>query len=119
MKWILGIAVAFFAILWIMGSGSSPNPEREAQRRCESPDAAYQMAQRFVKKRLKAPSTADFPSLLSDDVTVGYLGDCTHEVAAHVDAQNGFGAQVRRAFYAKIQNEQGTANWRLLDVSIQ
>tara|TARA_B100000700_G_scaffold189815_1_gene209168 strand:- start:39291 stop:39650 length:360 start_codon:yes stop_codon:yes gene_type:complete len=119
MKWIFGIAASFFALLWIAGATSSPNESEQAAKRCQSPDAAYTMAKRFVEKRLRAPSTANFPSLLSDDVQVGYAGDCTHAVKAYVDAQNGFGAQVRQTFYAKVQNEQGTANWSLLDIQIR
>lgn len=119
MKWIFGLIASFLALLWIMGAASSPDEAEQAAKRCQSPDAAYTMAKRFVEKRLRSPSTAEFPSLLSDDVQVGYEGDCTHAVRAYVDAQNGFGAQVRQRFYARVQNERGTSEWVLLKVQIQ
>ncbi len=50
--------------------------------------------------------------------SVQYLGDCTHLVNSYVDAQNGFGAQIRTYYRAKVKYaEDGT--WQLLDLAVQ
>jgi len=76
------------------------------------------MSQTLVKKRLNAPSTADFPSITDSKVSVKYLGECTHELRGYVDAQNSFGAKIRSHYYVKVQNEKGTDTWKALDVQI-
>ncbi len=59
----------------------------------DNPDKieAYVMSQEFVKERLKAPATADFPWY--DESFVKELGDNKFEVNAYVDAENSFGAK--------------------------
>jgi serine/threonine protein kinase len=89
-----------------------------AQAQCESKISAFVMSHEFVKRQLKAPATAEFPSFSDQDVHVNYLGDCTHEVRAYVDAQNSFGAKLRNNYYVKLQNEKGTDTWRALEVEV-
>jgi len=94
-------------------------PEQRAQAACESTTDAYVMSQDFIEQHLRAPASAKFPWMTDADVSVKYLGDCTHEVRAYVDAQNGFGALIRSRYYVKLQNQKGTSTWRALDVQIQ
>lgn len=61
---------------------------------------AWLMAKEFVKKELKSPSTASFPSF--DERNVNKLGSNFYEVTGYVDAQNGFGATLRNNFYCTI-----------------
>jgi hypothetical protein len=79
-----------FGLLALGSSDSSDRstPEQQAQANCEDKISAFVMSQQFVKDRLKAPATADFPSIADSGVSVNYLGDCTHAVRAFVDAQN-------------------------------
>lgn len=90
-----------------------------SQKTCESPSAAYSMTKKFVEDSLRSPSTAEFPSIFSDDVTTSYVGDCTHQITAYVDSQNGFGAMIRTHFLAEVKNDHGTSTWRLKDLVIR
>lgn len=90
--------------------------ERERLRDCEDTYTALYMAEQFVTDRLKAPTTADFPGFFSSPPpVVRYSGSCTHVVTSYVDAQNGFGAQIRTSFQATVQYV-GDDRWRLLDL---
>lgn len=82
---------------------------------CRNEGMAFVMSQSFVKRRLKAPASADFPSGIDRDVKTKYLGDCTHDVWAYVDSQNSFGAKIRTSYYVKLKYDTGTGNWQLLD----
>jgi len=62
---------------------------------------AYAAAQEFVKKSLKAPSTASFPT--TNEATVTDLGNGQWRVQAWVDAQNSFGAMLRSNFECTIK----------------
>lgn len=106
-----------FAVL-AAGSSDSQTPEQKSQAQCEDKATAFIMSQSFVKDRLRAPATADFPSMSTEGVLITYLGDCTHEVHAFVDAQNAFGAKLRNNYVVKLQNQKGTDTWRALDIQI-
>lgn len=112
----LGLFLAF--VVLAVGTSDNQTPEQRAQAQCEDKTTAFVMSQSFVKKQLRAPATADFPWMSDSEVTVNYLGDCTHEVRAYVDAQNAFGAKIRNRYYVKLQNQRGTDTWRALDVQI-
>jgi RNA polymerase subunit RPABC4/transcription elongation factor Spt4 len=85
----------------------------------DGPDklGAYTMAQQFIKERLKSPSTAEFPSEHSDELTT-HLGDGKFIVDSYLDAQNSFGAIVRVEYRVKLEhiNED---TWRLLDIDME
>jgi hypothetical protein len=85
------------------------------ERWCRDGGMAFVMSQSFIKRRLKAPASASFPSGVDRDVETKHLGDCTHEVWAYVDSQNSFGAKIRTRYYAKLKYDVGTGNWQLLD----
>lgn len=63
---------------------------------------AYLMSQVFVKKQLKAPASAVFQAYGSADVIV-VLKDGWYIVKAVVDAQNAFGALLRKVYYSKLR----------------
>lgn len=94
--------------------------DEEDEKACSNDITAFVMSQDFVRKNLKAPSTADFPSIASDGVQVHYLGNCTHEILAYVDADNSFGAKLRTKYYIKIQSKKGTDDeWRVLKLKME
>lgn len=64
-------------------------------KNCANTTMAFVMSQGFVKRNLKAPSTAEFPWYTDDQVAVSIKPNCGFRVVAWVDAQNGFGAQIR------------------------
>ena len=88
---------------------------KEIERTCRDTTMAFIISQRYVKKNLKSPSTAKFPSITSDGVTTKYIGNCTHEIRGFVDATNSFGASLRSDYYIKIKNNKGTDSWVTLD----
>jgi hypothetical protein len=54
----------------------------EAVRACANDDiSAFVMTHDYVRAKLKAPSTAKFPSITTPGVKTIYLGSCTHEGA--------------------------------------
>jgi len=119
----LGLLVIFVALAF--GSSDSrtaeqmaQDQEQKAQRQCEDKITAFVMSQEFVKKQLKAPASADFPRFTNEDVRVNYLGECTHDVVAYVDAQNSFGAKIRSNYHVKLQNQRGTDTWTAIEVQI-
>lgn len=63
---------------------------------------AYSYAEEFVKKRLKSPSTAEFPRTFEKDKHITELSNQTYQINSWVDSQNGFGAMIRSKFSCKI-----------------
>lgn len=80
---------------------------------------AYRMSQDFVKRRLKTPATADFPSIVweGESVNVDVVGPQEYVVRSYVDAQNSFGAQMRTHYVARLRQESKN-NWRLLSLEM-
>lgn len=79
--------------------------------------SAYIMSQRFVKRQLRAPATADFPSW-PDEYRVRVIGDCKYQVQSYVDAQNGFGALIRSNYSAVMQLYPESGGWVALKVDV-
>lgn len=100
------------AVLAVAGSGGdSGGAEPE-----HSPIMAYIMCEDFVEQRLRAPSTAEFPSRGSEGSVP--LGGGKYRVQSHVDAENAFGAMIRSSWDCTIQHVAGTDRWRLESLSI-
>ncbi|MEP3457469.1 MAG: hypothetical protein ABJN64_02610 [Tateyamaria sp.] len=76
--------------------------------------SAFVMSQNPVSTTLRAPSTADFPSFSSIRVTS--VGSCRFRVDAYVDAQNGFGAQIRTQYQALMERDPDADTWQLIEL---
>ena len=63
-------------------------------------DTAVLNAQLLVKRKLKAPSTAVFPT--SSEATVKDLGNNTYLIESYVDSENSYGAMLRKNWVATI-----------------
>ena len=88
-------------------------------KKCGDTTMAFVMSQEFVKRSLKAPSTAKFPWITDDQVSVTTRPGCAFRVVAWVDAQNGFGAQIRSRYVvdlAYLNDKAGT--WQLKNIRI-
>ncbi|WP_240371482.1 hypothetical protein [Anoxybacteroides rupiense] len=72
---------------------------------------AWVIAQKAVKDRLKAPSTADFP-MYDERFVSAENGNIV--VQSYVDAQNGFGAMIRSNFVVTLDG-----NLNVIDVYIE
>jgi hypothetical protein len=112
------IAAAFMA----------PLPDAPSIAAAPKPDivhgfSACDMAHKFVKDRLKAPATAEFPACFT--LTGGGTKfasprkggiDTVFTVVSHVDAQNGFGAKLRNNFVAEVRYT-GDERWQLVNLT--
>ena len=76
---------------------------------------AWAYMQQFVEKKLKSPSSADFPFGGHRHVTP--LGDGRYKVDSYVDAQNSFGAQHRTHFEGVIKRVP--SGWELESLSFR
>ena len=118
-------AIFIFMIAWFMGwvPGCGETPEQEAKRLQREAELAAQnaaveafvMSQRFVKRQLRSPATAKFPSILEADVRD--LGDGRFLVSAYVDAENAFGALIRTHYKATLRRI-GEERWQAESVEL-
>lgn len=99
------ITVCGFFAVSLLASDTPSTAEDDA-------DMAFYMSQEFVKDKLKAPSTAEFPRRSDSDVTVTKLGSGKYSVIAWVDSENGFGAMIRTTYLATLHRVDAD-NWRL------
>jgi hypothetical protein len=117
-----GILVLAFVILPLARTPRSasaravatPSVEQEAPD--PGPIEAFVMSQEFVKRALKAPSTAEFPWY--EDGFVTRLGDGRFRVSAYLDAQNSFGAQLRSRYSCVVKSARD-GSWSLESIEIQ
>ena len=102
-----------FVIAMIISKQSGSEREKNWQSYNES-SMAYYMMQDFVEKRLKSPSTAEYPSFSG---RVKNLGNQEYQINSYVDAQNSFGATIRTRFSGRIK-QIGHDRWKLLSLNI-
>ena len=91
---VVGLCTNWFGL----GSSGDDGDSLDDRRRF-----AFFACEDFVKDRLKAPSTADFPNAFSDDVNITGVNPFT--VRSHVDAENGFGAKLRMGFTCTVHED--------------
>lgn len=70
------------------------------------------MCKRFVRERLKAPSTATWRNPLGDQVTYTGSTGGPVTVSASVDSENSFGAKLRSTYVCTVR-PVGDSTWRL------
>lgn len=120
-KRVLLIVIVLIAGIYVTGKCSDKNRRAEAvketswQSSDNSRDAFYMM-QEFVKRNLKSPSTADFPSYYSNEHMVHKSGDKIYTVRSYVDSQNAFGAMLRTSFIGEIK-QTGKEKWMLVSLN--
>lgn len=102
-------AVASLGLLWAVFSIDFP----VKAERCGGDIDAFVTSQSFVKERLRAPSTAKFPTIAADNVEVRNYEECRFQVIAYVDAQNAFGGTVRQIYEARLEYIPDRNVWAL------
>lgn len=112
----ISLGLTTFLIAIAISACDSATPEEKDQRTCEDGILAYLYAQDFIKQRLKAPSTAEFPSFRN--VSHTYRGECAHRIIGVVDAQNSFGAQIRNRFDVTVRYSKDNKSYHLDDISM-
>jgi hypothetical protein len=112
-KTIVGFAVIIGGA-YLFSNAKKPADPNE----CGSRSMAFVMSQEFVKKRMKVPSTASFPWITADGVTVDERAKCEFRVSAYVDAENSFGAKLRTAYRVALKYTSADENWHLTDITM-
>jgi hypothetical protein len=102
--------IALMIIMSLQDGGSSSSKQG-------STAGAYDVCQKFVTDRLRAPGSARFPSITADGVQSTDLGDGRYSVRAYVDSQNGFGALLRMTFACEV-NWQSGQSYKLVDLQL-
>ena len=99
-------------------STSSPTPTPVSWKAEDNSIMAYIMMEDFVKRRLKSPSTAEFPGVFDGRQDhVSRLSNQTYRIVSYVDAQNSFGAMLRTNFIGEIQ-QTGPDIWQLKSLDL-
>lgn len=109
------------------GPSATPSTTEAAAERVTSPPTtkvedrsyeAFEICKKFVKDRLKAPTTATFRNYFEKDgeVLVTAAPDGSYVVASSVDSENSFGAKIRSRFVCQVTPDGST--WHLDDISI-
>lgn len=63
----------------------------------------------IIKEKLKSPSTANFPYL--SDWSIYGKSYNTYSVSSYVDAENGFGSEIRTYFSLTVTIDNGILNY--------
>jgi hypothetical protein len=93
---VVAVVVVGMSLFYRAGSKTSQNSDSQTGD-SGSPTMAYIMAEDFIRKQLKAPSTSEFPSQVwnKEDVSIVSLASGEFKVNGWADAQNAFGAKLR------------------------
>ena len=75
---------------------------------------AYVMVTNYIEKRLKAPSTAEYPSGYFEKHTE-YLGQQRYRVTSWVKSKNAFGVP-RRVDFVGLIKQVSEDEWQLMDL---
>ena len=90
--------------------------DARATKTCTDQAMFFVIAQKFVRQSLKAPATAEFPSSATQAVQ---MDECRMIVSSHVDAQNGFGAQIRSSWAVDLEYRPASDDYVAHRVEIQ
>jgi hypothetical protein len=100
----IGLPLLVGLVTWASGGGEegeSTGTAAEAEYYCEE----------FVRDRLRAPSTAEFSNV------TGIGGGNAFTVRGQVDAENAFGAALRRSFTCQVRYDPSDQSWTLVSLS--
>jgi hypothetical protein len=81
---------------------------------------AYVHAKEFISQRLKAPSTATWPSMMEPTVSALHtFVECGFKVVGFVDSQNAFGAMIRSRYEVVLMYDPATDIFAVADFSVK
>jgi len=128
---IVFVGILFGAIGTCLESDSTPptkNNGKSTSRSVKTPEEierdrihnditeARVVCKKFVKARLKSPSTAKFPYISPDEVLI--LDKGCYGITSYVDAQNSFGA-IMRTHFRCIVEKNDTGGWDLVSLEFE
>ena len=109
-------AIVFLAVVGLAVYGWLFGGDRDASgRRCGDKISAYLMSETFMKRHLKAPASASFPS--HDAASITRIDCGKWRVASYVDAHNSFGALVRTRFSVLLSYD-GDRTWSMESINM-
>ena len=110
---IIGLVLALLIPMALLASAGKNDPDTD-----DLEYGAFDVCTQFVKDRLRAPATAEFPNQFEDDgeVRITHTGE-TYTVVSQVDSENGFGALLTTPFTCVVRHTSGD-NWRLVDLNM-
>ena len=116
---IIGLSLLIGLLFALFSSTRPPEtPETRRENICGGRDGkvlAKFYAQDFVRDRLKAPSTAEFPS----DGSAAHMGNCKFLASGNVDAENGFGAKIRSTYVVELKYEPKDDKWIAESIAVK
>lgn len=118
-KWVLIVFVSFLILSGIISTcqDENPTPKTEVQIEQDREISAYTVSKDFIKKTLKAPSTAKFAHTYGEDpATVKKLENGNYRVVMWVDAQNAFGVMLRNRFVIEVKPQENDM-WKLISIN--
>lgn len=104
---VLVAALIIYLVLPDFGANSSVNNQPKHDKAM-----AWQITQKFVKEKIKSPSTAVFPKYYDIESSI-LKENRTYTITTYVDAENSFGANLRQNFEAVVKYD-GNNNWILM-----
>ncbi|MAD75165.1 MAG: hypothetical protein CML20_10305 [Rheinheimera sp.] len=115
-EWIIALIIGVvFLIGFKACSGSEPSKDATAKR-CTDSGMAFVMSQNFVKRQLKSPSSAKFPSR---PISATQVNECSMQIMASFDAQNSFGAQLRGHYQVTMHYDSNDKTWSATGLIIE
>ncbi|MDR5900350.1 hypothetical protein QC823_15400 [Halomonas vilamensis] len=109
MKGFLAL-MAGIAVLAVIALGIGPKSDRI----CNSEAEAYEFAKTTINRGLIAPSEAQWPKHSEATILKTDEGECRYKIFGHLDAQNGFGAMIRRDYFIEIDYKKESGRWELI-----
>lgn len=110
------VVLIVIVIVAVAVSSSGDSKDKKPQS-----EGAAVMCERFVKKQLKSPGSADFPGPLDDDYAkTKVLSDTKpwkYKVTGVVDSENSFGAKVRTNYVCTVSTKDADT-WTLDDIGL-
>ncbi|MBU4185805.1 MAG: hypothetical protein KKI12_10040 [Proteobacteria bacterium] len=115
---LVGLLVFVFLAVGSTDTNNSKPRDPNAWKTEDNKSMAYIMMEDFVKRRLKSPSTAEFPGVFDGKLDhVTSLDGQKYRIVSYVDAQNSFGAQIRTRFIGEIQ-QVSDDQWQLISLNL-
>jgi hypothetical protein len=120
---LIGLSVLALIVIGIgkcVANRPPRDPERDRALYCAASgrSMAYLYAQDFITERLRAPSTASYPSYSARGVDVHWVFGCKFTIKGYVDAENAFGAKIRSGFLITMEYSPENDRWYGSGISI-
>lgn len=119
---IAGLATVVFLFILVPmfcdGDSSTNTPTKNPPEYYKP--GAFMVAETFVKRELKSPGSAKFPTSSSERRnSVKVLSDgVSYKIDSWVDSQNSFGALKRVYFTCTIKRYGRSDEWELIDIKL-